>query len=82
MVQNIRAINEARVGTIRRNFDFDQTSDDMSSVGSFDSDSSDLKKAEVKTEKKAEVKTEKDGDPSIPSSSAFSILDKEEYRKI
>jgi group I intron endonuclease len=79
MVRNIKAINEARVGTIRRNFDFDHDSDDMSSVASFGSDSSDLKKAEVK---KAEVKTEKDGDPSIPSSNAFSILDKEEYRKI
>jgi len=76
MLRNIRAIYEAREGTIRKNYDpnYESGSDEMSSVGSFGSDTSDLNKAKVKTEK--------DSDPAIPSYKAPSILEKEEYKKL
>jgi hypothetical protein len=75
MIQNIKAITEARTGTIQRNYDPTYDSEGMSSVGSFGSDSSNLST-------KDKVKIEKDSDPATSSNNAPSILEKEDYRKL
>ncbi len=75
MIKNIKAINEARTGTIQRTYDPSYDSEGMSSVGSFGSDSSDLNT-------KDKVKTEKDSEPATSSHNAPSILEQEEYRKL
>jgi group I intron endonuclease len=75
MLKNIKAINEAREGTVQRKYDPNYGSDggEMSSVGSFGSESS--------GSKKANVKTEKDSDPAMPDFKAFSILDEKDTKQ-
>lgn len=74
MLKNVKVIDENAKGVIRRNFDPNCSSDDdMSSVGSFDSNSHSQKKVESKKDNVPEGSNNQD---------SFSTLDPKEYKYI